>query len=228
MTSNNGHGLPCGAELAALIDQVSEGLPAERSDHQQACPHCQAALRQLEQLWGVVREVAREDIVRPPGLVENVVRRIRRELRALGQLLPLESVVPRLVRHALLAGPGGVTRIADTVVARLVARVVRDTPGVQALSVHGANGVSGRRPGELAARGITVTADGQRVDVEIRIVIEYGRQIAAVSAGVRDRVIRLIERLTGLEPGEIDIAVDDVYGVPAAPGPRRARLSDGS
>jgi uncharacterized alkaline shock family protein YloU len=226
MSGDNGRRLPCGVELGALIDQVAQGLPAERSGHQETCPDCQTALRELEQLWGVVREVAREEIVRPPGLVESVVRRIRRELRALGQLLPLESVVPGLVRHALLTGPGGVTRIAETVVARLVARAVRETPGVHALSVRGVIGVSDGSPGWLAARGITVTGDGQRVDVEIRIVIEYGVQIAVVSARVRDRVVRLIERLTGLEPGVIDIAVEDVYGVPASPEPRRVRLSD--
>lgn len=217
--------LPCGAELAALIDQVAEGLPPERSGHQQGCRQCRAALGELEQLWGVVREVAREDIFRPPGLVESVVRRIRSELRALGQLVPLESVVPRLVRHALLAGPGGVTRIADTVVARLVARVVRDAPGVYALSVRGMSAVSGSSPGRLAARGVTVAVDGRRVDVHIRIVIEYGKRVPVVSAAVRDRVACLVERVTGLEPGQIDIAIEDVYGVPGDPEPRRVRLS---
>jgi uncharacterized alkaline shock family protein YloU len=203
--------LPCGTELATLIDQVAEGLPPERSRHQQRCPHCQAALEQLGQVWGFVREVAREDIVRPPGLVESVVRRIKHELRALGQLIPLEAVVPRLVRHALLTGPGGVTRIADTVVARLVARIVRDTPGVYALSVRGMSAFSAGSHGGLATRGVSVWVDRHRVDIEIRIVIEYGRRVPVVSAVVRDRVACWIERATGLEPGQIDIRIDDVY-----------------
>ncbi len=226
MTADHLERLPCGVELATLIDQVAEGLPPAEAKHQESCPHCQAALRHLEPLWGIVREVAREAIVRPPGLVESVVRRIRRELRALGQLVPLEIVVPRLVRHALLGGPGGVTRIADTVVARLVARIARETPGVYALSARGAIAVSGNSPGGMAARGVTVAVDGHRVDVQIRIVIEYGRRIPVVSAGIRDRVVRWVERVTGLEPGKIDIAVDDVYGFPSTPEPRRVRLAE--
>jgi len=216
--------LPCGADLATLIDQVAEGLPPERPGHQETCPHCQAALRQLEQLWGVVSEVAREEVVRPRGLVENVVRRIRRELWALGQL-PLETIVPRLVRHALLAGPGGVTRIADTVVARLVARVVRETPGVYALSVRGVGAVPGGDSGRLAARGVAVEVEGHHVQVQVRLVIEYGRSIPVLSAEVRRRVIGWVEAVTGLEPGQVDIAVEDVYGVPDDPELKRFRLS---
>ena len=56
-------------------------------------------------------------------------------------------------------------------------------------------------------------------------MIEYGRSIPVLSAEVRRRVIGWVEAVTGLEPGQVDIAVEDVYGVPDDPEPKRFRLS---
>lgn len=206
--------LPCGMKVAALVDQVAEGLPAADPAHQAECPHCQATLRELEQVWGTVRTVAREEVVPPRRLIESVFRRIRQELRALGQLVPLETVVPRLVRHALLDGPRGATRIAESVVARIVAKTVRDTPGVHALSTRGLAAARAGAPGRPAPRGVAVEVSGHRVTVEVRLVVTYGVSIPVLAAALRNRIILRVESLTGLEPTDVQIVVDDVFGDP--------------
>ena len=188
--------LACGTELASLVDQVADGAPPQRPAHQQTCPHCQAALQEINQLWSHVRELTREEIAIPSGIVERVIRRIVEELRALGRLVPLDAVVPRLVRHALLHGPTGTTRIADRVVAKLIARLVLDLPSVRSL---------GR-----AGRAIDVEITGLEVTVDLRLVVSYGRRIPDVAATVRAAIIRRVEALTGLEVRSVNIAVESV------------------
>jgi uncharacterized alkaline shock family protein YloU len=188
--------LACGTELASLVDQVADGVPPERPAHQQTCPHCQATLEEINQLWSHVHELTREEIAVPSGIVERVIRRIVEELRALGRLVPLDAVVPRLVRHALLRGPSGTTQIADRVVAKLIARLILDLPGVHLL---------GR-----AGRAIDVEIAGLEVTVDLRLVISYGKRIPDAAATVRAAVIRRVEALTGLEVREVNIAVESV------------------
>jgi uncharacterized alkaline shock family protein YloU len=188
--------LACGTELASLVDQVADGVPPERPAHQQTCPHCQAALRDITQLWSHVRQLTREEIAIPSGIVERVIHRIVEELQALGRLIPLDAVVPRLVRHALLRGPRGTTRIADRVVAKLIARLVLDLPSVHSLGRTG--------------RVIDVEITGVEVTVDLRLVVLYGRRIPDVAATVRAAVIRRVESLTGLEVREVNIAVESV------------------
>ncbi len=188
--------LACGTELASLVDQVADGLPPERPAHQETCPHCQATLQEINQLWSHVRELTREEIAIPSGIVERVIRRILEELRALGRLVPLEAVVPRLVRHALLHGPNGTTRIADRVVAKLIARLVLDLPNVRSLGHTG--------------RAIDVEITGLEATVDLRLVVSYGQRIPDVAATVRAAVIRRVEALTGLEVRAVNIAVESV------------------
>jgi uncharacterized alkaline shock family protein YloU len=47
--------------------------------------------------------------------------------------------------------------------------------------------------------------------VDLEIVVEYGVAIIEVAGDVRENVIAAIERMTGLEVVEVDIAVGDVY-----------------
>ncbi len=192
----SGESLACGTELASLVDQVADGVPPERPAHQETCPHCKATLQEINQLWSHVRELTREEIAVPSGIVERVIRRIVEELRALGRLVPLEAVVPRLVRHALLHGPGGTTRIADRVVAKLIARLLLDElPGVRLLG---------------AGRAIDVEITGLEITADLRLVVSYGRRIPDVVAKVRAAVIRRVEALTGLNVREVNIAVESV------------------
>lgn len=203
--------LPCGVELATLVDQVAEGTSPADPEHQATCPHCGPALAELDDLWGWVRELAREEVVVPARLVEKVIRRIREEVASLALRAPLEAVAPRLVEHALLLAERGATRIADSVVAEFASRAALEVPGVHSLDRGGLVGaIQGRVPTGAAPEGVAVEVEEERVTVHLQLVVVYGESIPDVTNAVRSHVIRSVEAMTGLEVAKVNIAVQDV------------------
>lgn len=186
--------LDCGVELGVLVDQVAESLPPVDPDHQVHCRHCRAALAELEPLWGQVRELAREEISVPATLIAVVMRAVRRRPGEGTETLPLEDVVPRLVRHALLLDERGVLKIADSVIAQVVSRAALATPGVCSID----------RP------GLTVEVDGNLVSAQLGLVIDFGWVIPEVVAAARSRVADAVRRMTGLETIRIAITVAEI------------------
>ncbi|GAB2899436.1 hypothetical protein GCM10027074_77670 [Streptomyces deserti] len=47
--------------------------------------------------------------------------------------------------------------------------------------------------------------------VDLDVVVEYGASITDAARDVRSNVINAVERMTGLEVVEVNIAVDDVH-----------------
>ncbi|GFE12615.1 stress protein [Streptomyces glebosus] len=113
------------------------------------------------------------------------------------------------------AGSLGRTTIADGVVAKIAFLAAGDVEGVHALG----SGLS-RSVGALRKRvpgGGTTTTHGVKVEVgekqaalDLDIVVEYGEVIPDVGQAVRENVISAVERMTGLEVVEVNIAVSDV------------------
>jgi hypothetical protein len=100
--------LPCGTDLGALIGQVADGVPGDLA-HQATCPHCQAALAQLQELWVLVDRLAREQVEAPERIDLVALGRIRRAIFA-GRVLELfGGLLPRL-GWALLTYGGLVER----------------------------------------------------------------------------------------------------------------------
>lgn len=115
-------------------------------------------------------------------------------------------------------GPGGRgrTTIADDVVAKIAGMAAREVPGIHALGgglarTMGAmrERVPGRRAGVTA--GVKVEVGERQSAVDLDVVVEYGVAIPDLAAEVRENVIGAVERMTGLEVVEVNIAVDDVH-----------------
>jgi len=203
--AHDGEPLPCGVDVGLLVDQVAEGLPPVDPEHQATCEFCQAALADLEPLWGQVRELAREDVVVPARLLATVMQAVRAEQipgRAAG--LSLRDVLPQLVSHALLVGERGTLRISDSVIAQILVREALATPGVSALDSGGVRSMLRATP------GVEVTVDGSRVAVRLRLVVDLGLPIPKVLRAVRLRAAKAVRVMTGLETSAIDITVTDV------------------
>ena len=198
------HRLECGTELAVLVDQVAAGGDPKDPRHQAACSSCQATLAQLEQLWSVVREVARQDPAPPSSLVEAVIRRIRRGLSPVASTLPLEQVVPQLV-HALLSGERGTTRIAAAVVADVVRAAAQRMPAARLLGRRGHAG------GWVSGDGIVVEVTDVSVRIALHLGLRYGAPAPEMAAAIREGVIVDVESMTGLRVAAVDISVDDVF-----------------
>ncbi|CAM5356868.1 Asp23/Gls24 family envelope stress response protein [Streptomyces xanthochromogenes] len=113
------------------------------------------------------------------------------------------------------AGGRGRTTIADGVVEKIAGLAARDVIGVHAMGsglsrTFGA--VRDRVPGGKPAvsRGVKAEVGEVQTALDLEIVVDYGVSIADVARDVRENVISAVERMTGLEVVEVNIAVSDV------------------
>ncbi|NJP49381.1 Asp23/Gls24 family envelope stress response protein [Streptomyces sp. SBST2-5] len=108
----------------------------------------------------------------------------------------------------------GRTTIADGVVEKIAALAARDVVGVHAMG-SGASRTFGavrdRVPGSKSVtRGVKAEVGEVQTALDLEIVVDYGVPIADVARDVRENVIAAVERMTGLEVVEVNIAVSDV------------------
>ena len=114
----------------------------------------------------------------------------------------------------------GTTTIQDAVVSAIIGMAAEEVDGVA--SSHGGTrlpGDSSPTVGEFVdnitggasrTRGLSVDVGEQQAAADITVNVEYGRSIPKVTQAVRDRVIKRVENLTGLEVTEVNIQVNDV------------------
>ncbi|MCZ0979189.1 Asp23/Gls24 family envelope stress response protein [Streptomyces diastatochromogenes] len=115
-------------------------------------------------------------------------------------------------------GLPGRTTIADGVVEKIAGLAARDVVGVHAMGsglscTFGA--VRDRVPGggggkANVTRGVKAEVGEVQTALDLEIVVDYGVSIADVAGDVRENVIAAVERMTGLEVVEVNIAVSDV------------------
>ncbi|GGK86773.1 Asp23/Gls24 family envelope stress response protein [Streptomyces flaveus] len=109
----------------------------------------------------------------------------------------------------------GRTTIADGVVEKIAGLAARDVLGVHAMGsglsrTFGA--VRDRVPGgaKSVTRGVKAEVGEVQTALDLEIVVDYGVSITDVAGAVRENVISAVERMTGLEVVEVNIAVSDV------------------
>lgn len=124
------------------------------------------------------------------------------------------------VRKAIRRGGGdpatrGRTTIADGVVEKIAGLAARDVLGVHTMGsglsrTFGA--VRDRVPGgsKAVTRGVKAEVGELQTALDLEIVVDYGVSIVDVARAVRENVIAAVERMTGLEVVEVNIAVSDV------------------
>ncbi|WP_069811974.1 Asp23/Gls24 family envelope stress response protein [Streptomyces sp. TP-A0874] len=109
----------------------------------------------------------------------------------------------------------GRTTIADGVVEKIAGLAARDVVGVHAMGsglARSLGAVRERVPGggKSVTRGVKAEVGEVQTALDLEIVVEYGFAIADVARTVRENVISAVERMTGLEVVEVNIAVSDV------------------
>jgi uncharacterized alkaline shock family protein YloU len=112
--------------------------------------------------------------------------------------------------HALSSPLGRITISSDA-----IAQIVGET----ALECYGVVGMVARNPVERPVRrllgrnrtqGITIRRDGEEVTIDLRVVVEYGLNLAEVASTIRNRVVYEVERLTGLPVSAVEVHIEDV------------------
>ena len=63
---------------------------------------------------------------------------------------------------------------------------------------------------ENLGRGVKVRANGEKVDIDLFIIVEYGISISAVAASIIETVKYKVERLAGIPVGRVNVCVEDI------------------
>ncbi|MCB5906321.1 Asp23/Gls24 family envelope stress response protein [Streptomyces pinistramenti] len=112
------------------------------------------------------------------------------------------------------AGGRGRTTIASTVVEKVAYFAARDVDGVHALGSGLSRSVGALRQrvpgGATPTHGVKVDVGEKQTAIDLDLVVDYGEPITEVAGAVRESVISSVERMTGLEVVEVNIAVSDV------------------
>jgi uncharacterized alkaline shock family protein YloU len=98
--------------------------------------------------------------------------------------------------------------ISHAVIASYAAAAVLEVPGVRGIS--GSGEPERDIDPERAPKGVRVSGDGRRVDLELHLVTEWGAPIPAVAREVERRVRRYLASMIELEPTEVAVVIDDV------------------
>lgn len=116
-----------------------------------------------------------------------------------------------------LTSSQGRTAIADSVVAKIAGMAAREVDGVYKMGGGSARAMSTLRErlpgssGPSVTSGVSVEVGETQAAVDLDVVVDYGVSITDVAQGIRRNVIGAVERMTGLQVTEVNIAVDDVH-----------------
>jgi uncharacterized alkaline shock family protein YloU len=133
-----------------------------------------------------------------------------------GSPVPSGPTMSRAAVSTSLESSQGKTTVADTVVSKIAGLATREISGVYALGGGAARAfgsIRERIPGGStnASQGVTVEVGEKQAAVDLDIVVEYGAAIVDIASAIRRNVIGALERMTGLEVVEVNIAVNDVH-----------------
>jgi uncharacterized alkaline shock family protein YloU len=127
----------------------------------------------------------------------------------------------------------GKTTIAASVVQKIAGIAAREISGVHSMGggVSRAFGAireripGGGSTGASNIAGVQVEVGEKQAAVDLDIVVEYGASIVELARAVRRNVITAVERMTGLEVIEVNIAVNDIHLPEIGETPEAATLA---
>lgn len=192
--------LVCGRSVDDVLEQAADGRSAERDEHQQTCPHCQAALGELADLWAPVAELAHEPVVAPAQLRQLILDQVDKLVQDIWYTLQFTD--------------GGAVRIA----ARVVATVARDTarlvPGVRVALGRSTQSEVAKLVAKATRRHrhphAAVGVLGRTAVVDLAVAVTYGAVVDDVARDVQQRVMRELQDNIGLKTVTVNVTVDDV------------------
>lgn len=110
----------------------------------------------------------------------------------------------------------GGTTISSAVVQKVASVSASEISGLHALGGNVSRTVGAIREripgaGTTSSAGVSVEVGERQAAIDLDVVVEYGAQIVDVARAVRRNVIANVEKITGLEVVEVNIAVNDVH-----------------
>ena len=105
----------------------------------------------------------------------------------------------------------GTVTVDDEVLVRVAGYAALDCYGIVGMaSKRSTDGLVQLMGKENLGRGVRVRQNGEKVDVDLFIIVEYGISIAAVAASIIETVKYKLEHLTGVPVGKVNVCVEDI------------------
>ena len=108
--------------------------------------------------------------------------------------------------------PGGSVNIADNAIITTVHEAVLSCYGVVDMAPRSIRSAIGKRLGlSRDSRGIDISVSGNRVIIELSVVMEYGTPIFTVASNVMAAVKFQVERVLGMDVERVNVNVDGLH-----------------
>lgn len=102
--------------------------------------------------------------------------------------------------------PPGLTTVAPDVLLSIARLTALQVDGVYAMAR-----TPRRSKDEHATDGVLASLFGEEVDLDIYLVLEKDVNLRQVARSVQDQVHRAITEMVGMQPGSINIHIEDIY-----------------
>ncbi|MFF2908508.1 Asp23/Gls24 family envelope stress response protein [Paenibacillus sp. NPDC057934] len=107
----------------------------------------------------------------------------------------------------------GLVHISDAVVSKIIGLAAIETPGIASLSKNMSEGLTKRLSGKSGQQGITVEVKEREVEVDLRIIVNYGYKIQEVCQAVQLNVRHAVETMMGLSLVAVNVKVEGIVVV---------------
>lgn len=108
--------------------------------------------------------------------------------------------------------PNGTVSFATEVVATIAGLAATEVEGVASMSSQngGLADMFSRKNARNFTKGVRIDLDGNKVTVDITIVVEYGSPVPDVARNIQENVKKAIETMSGLDVHSVDVHVSGV------------------
>ena len=105
----------------------------------------------------------------------------------------------------------GLVTVNDDVLVRVAGYAALDCYGIVGMaSKRSTDGIVQLMGKENLGRGVKIRTSGDKVDIDLFIIVEYGISISAVAASIIETVKYKVEHLTGIPVGRVNVCVEDI------------------
>ncbi len=125
----------------------------------------------------------------------------------------------------------GSTTISDSVVSQIAGMAAQEVEGIHmgGSAARAASGVLGGITGsESQTRGVSAEIGTVETAIDLKMGVEYGRNILQTVEEVRRRVSERVQNMTGLRVTELNATISDIIFPEEGRGRRRGALSAGA
>ena len=105
----------------------------------------------------------------------------------------------------------GLVTVDDDVLVRVAGYAALDCYGIVGMaSKRSTDGIVQLMGRENIGRGVKIRTSGDKVDIDLFIIVEYGMSISAVAASIIETVKYKVERFAGVPVGRVNVCVEDI------------------